>query len=74
MDGESLAELYQRTQDATRRLKAEAAEILEMAQELERLTKDTPAWYASTRARVEARLPWSRLRIYARHLMRWVSR
>ena len=26
-----------------------------MAKELERLTKDTPAWYAGTRARVEAR-------------------
>jgi hypothetical protein len=74
MNGESLTEQYQRTQNAAGRLKAEAAEILEMVQEIERLTKDTPAWYASTRARVEARLPWSRLRIYARHLMRWVSR
>jgi hypothetical protein len=74
MNGECLAKQYQRTQNAAGRLKAEAAEILEMVQEIERLTKDTPAWYASTRARVEARLPWSRLRIYARHLMRWVSR
>jgi hypothetical protein len=34
---------------------AEATGILDMAKELERLTKDTPAWYAGTRARVEAR-------------------
>jgi predicted YcjX-like family ATPase len=26
-----------------------------MAEELERLTEDTPAWYAATRAKVEAR-------------------
>jgi hypothetical protein len=30
-----------------------AAEILEMAQELEHLAKNTPTWYARTRARVE---------------------
>ena len=42
-------------QDATRRLEAKTAEILDMTQKLERLTKDTPAWYADTRARVEAR-------------------
>jgi hypothetical protein len=28
---------------------------LEMTKEIERLTKDTPAWYAGMRARVEAR-------------------
>jgi hypothetical protein len=74
MDEENLPHLYNRTRTAADVFHAQAIEILEMAKELERLTKDTPAWYASTRARVEARLPWSRLRIYARHLMRWVSR
>jgi hypothetical protein len=29
------------------------AQILEQAEELERLTKDTPAWYAGTRAAPE---------------------
>jgi hypothetical protein len=28
---------------------------LEMTKEIERLTKDTPAWYAGMRARVEAK-------------------
>jgi hypothetical protein len=48
-------ELYQRTQDAVRRLEAEATEIHELANSLETLTKDIPAWYAGMRARVEAR-------------------
>jgi hypothetical protein len=37
------------------RMCAQAAEILEQANELERRTKDTPAWYAGTRAKVEGR-------------------
>jgi hypothetical protein len=48
-------ELYQRTQDAARRLEAEAAEIHELAKRLKTLTKATPSWYADMRARVEAR-------------------
>jgi predicted YcjX-like family ATPase len=50
MDSEKrleLARLHNRTREAT--------EIYEMAQRLEDLTKDTPAWYAGTRAKVEAR-------------------
>ena len=41
--------------EAARKLYAQAAEILKFAERLEALTKDTPAWYAGTRARVEAR-------------------
>ncbi len=55
MDAENLADLYARTQRATHTLRAHAAEIFEMTQEIEHLTKDPPAWYASTRARAEAR-------------------
>lgn len=50
-----MAELYGRTRHAVQVLHAQAAVILEIAQELERVTKNTPAWYASTRAKVEAR-------------------
>ena len=53
--GEDLADLYNWTQDAGRRLEADATEIHELTKRLEDLTKDTPAWYAVTRARVEAR-------------------
>jgi predicted YcjX-like family ATPase len=55
MDGEELAKLYGETKTAADALHAKAAEILEMAKQLEHLTKDTPAWYATTRAKVEAR-------------------
>ena len=54
MNSVDLVELYQRTQDAARRLEAEAAEIHELTKRLETLTKDTPAWFAGTRVRVEA--------------------
>lgn len=57
MDRENLADLYNRAREATYTLHAQAAEILEMARELERLTTDTPAWYASARASVERGLP-----------------
>jgi predicted YcjX-like family ATPase len=53
--GEDLARLYGETKTSTDALHAKAAEILEMAKQLEHLTKDTPAWYATTRAKVEAR-------------------
>ena len=43
MGGENRPHLYNRTHDAARRLHTEAAEILEMAKEIERRTKDTPA-------------------------------
>lgn len=52
---EDLAEAYDRARDATRELRARAEEALNLAQQLEELTKGTPAWYAGTRARVEAR-------------------
>jgi hypothetical protein len=41
--GENLAHLFNRTHDAAHRLQDEATEILEMAKEIERRTKDTPA-------------------------------
>jgi hypothetical protein len=55
VDDRELIELYNRTQDAAHTLRPQAAELLEMTKQLERLTKDTPARYAGTRARVEAR-------------------
>lgn len=55
MDADSLPEVYNRTPESAQVLHAQAAELLELAQELERLTKGTPAWYAGTRARVGAR-------------------
>lgn len=47
--------MYERAQVAARNLQARADEVLDLAQRLEELTKDTPAWYAGTRAKVEAR-------------------
>jgi hypothetical protein len=55
MDGEDLAGLYGETRAAAAALRAKSAEIHELAERLELLTKDTTAWYAGTRARVEAR-------------------
>jgi predicted YcjX-like family ATPase len=55
MAGEDLPNLYNRTREAANALHAQALEIHELTKRLETLTKDTPAWYASTRARVEAR-------------------
>lgn len=43
MDGEYLAELHNRTQDAADTLHAQAAEIHELTERLEDLTKDTLA-------------------------------
>jgi DNA mismatch repair ATPase MutS len=53
--GEDLLHLYIRTREAANSLHTQATEILEMAKDLERLTKDTPSGYAGMRARVEAR-------------------
>ena len=55
MDGGELVELYGETTVAADALQAQAAEVHEMTERLEHLTKDTPAWYAGTRAKVEAR-------------------
>ena len=55
MDGEEIAKLYNRMQEASDALRAQAEEILGLSQRLEQLTKDTPARYAGTRAKVEAR-------------------
>jgi len=62
MDGGELAKLYGETKTAADALNARAAEILEQAKRLEKLTKDTPAWYAGTRARIEARATLGRRR------------
>jgi hypothetical protein len=51
MPSTELVERYQRSQDAARRLEAEAAEIHELAKRHKTLTKDTPAWYVGMRAR-----------------------
>ena len=55
MAGKELAERYRKINDAAGALHAQAAQIFEMTRELESLPKDTPAWYAGTRAKVEAR-------------------
>jgi hypothetical protein len=55
MDGGELVDLYTRTQNAAQALHAQAAEIHELTKRLEELTKYTPARYATTRAKVEAR-------------------
>ncbi len=55
MDRRELVETHNRTQDAAHTLQSQATEIHELTKRLERLTKDTLAWYATTRARVEAR-------------------
>jgi hypothetical protein len=54
MTSENLADLYGRARHAAEALHAQAKEVQELTERLERLTKDTPAWYAGTRARVEA--------------------
>jgi hypothetical protein len=55
MDGEDLAKLHDETEAAADVLSAKAAEIHDLAKRLEDLAEGTPAWYAGTRARVEAR-------------------
>jgi hypothetical protein len=54
MDGGELAKLYGETKATADALPANAREIHELAQRLEALTKDTPAWYVGTRAKVAA--------------------
>jgi hypothetical protein len=55
MDGEELARLHGEIETAADALHAKAAEVHELARRLEELTKDGPAWYAGTRAKVEAK-------------------
>jgi hypothetical protein len=63
MAGEDLPDHYNRTREAANALHVQALEIRELTKRLETLTKDTPAWYAGIRARVEALgLPWSKWR------------
>jgi hypothetical protein len=65
MGAESLADLYNRTRDATDTLHARAEEALKLAEQLEELTKGTlpgtpargPGWRRGPR--------WSRRRTYA---------
>jgi hypothetical protein len=54
-DGEELARPRADAEAAADALRAKAAQILERAVGLRELTKGTPAWYAATRTRVEAR-------------------
>ena len=55
VDRKELVTLHNRAQNPTQDLHARAEGGLELAEELDRLTEDTSAWYAGTRARVEAR-------------------
>jgi hypothetical protein len=55
VDARELAKLYRETRTAAEALKAQITKVLKLAERLEELTKDTPSWYAGTRARVEAR-------------------
>jgi hypothetical protein len=55
VDDRGLVEVYNQTQDTPRDLHSKAEEIHELTKQFEELTKDTPAWYAGTRAKVEAR-------------------
>ena len=58
MDTEKQAEvgrLHVQMRQATDSLHTQAEEVYEVAKKIEDLTKDTEAWYATTRARVEAR-------------------
>jgi hypothetical protein len=55
MDGKELADLYGSARYAAQALHARAEEVRELTKRLEELTKDSPAWYATTRAKVEAR-------------------
>jgi hypothetical protein len=50
-----LAKLYDRTHDSSQALHAQSAEILELGERLEVLTKGTDAWYSGMRTRVEVR-------------------
>ena len=47
--------LYGETKTAADALNAQSTRVLNLAERLEKLTKDTPAWYAGTRTRVDAR-------------------
>jgi hypothetical protein len=58
MEGEELVRLGVEIEEAADALRAKAAEVHELAERLKRLTQDTSAWYAGTRARVEAKLAW----------------
>ncbi len=55
MEGEELTNLYSKTVAAADALLAKAKEAQEFAERIERLAQDTPAWFAGTRAKVEAR-------------------
>jgi hypothetical protein len=55
MEGEELERLRVEIEEAADALRAKAAEVHQLTQRLEALTKDTPAWYAGTRAKVEVR-------------------
>ena len=55
MEGEELIRLGVGIEEDADALGAKAAEVHELAERTERLTQDASAWYAGTRARVEAR-------------------
>jgi hypothetical protein len=55
VDSEELAKLHREIEAAADALRAKAAEIHGLAQRIEELIGGTPAWYAGTRAKVEAK-------------------
>jgi hypothetical protein len=54
VDGGEPVVLYSETTVAVDALQTQAAEVHEMTERLEHLTKGTPVWYAGTQAKVEA--------------------
>jgi hypothetical protein len=50
-----VAELQAHAHEAADALRTQAAELHELTKRLEDLTQHTPAWYATTRTKVEAR-------------------
>ena len=74
MDGGNLTEVYNRTREAADALYAKASEIHGLTSRTEELTKDTPAWYAGTRARVEARAAVEQVEELRRVLEEWGGR
>ena len=59
---EALAKLSEEIKEAVHSPRLQTVQILELVERIEHLTKDTPAWYPATRAKVEAEPRWGRRR------------
>ena len=71
MDGENLADIYNRTQEAADSLYAQATGTHELTKRLEELTKDTPTGTPPRGLKWKLRRPWSRRRNCVRYLRSW---